>query len=282
MLRDYGGQGRPVILVPSLINPAHILDLSPERSLMRWLSEQGFHAWLLDWGEPTPDERDLGITGHVERLLLPLIQHFDVPPILVGYCLGGTMSIAAATTSNVAGVAAIASPWHFSSYPDDARIGMAAFWETVRHPCDHLGLVPMEMLQTLFWQIDPARTIAKYEAFATMPDEDTHLFVALEDWANSGAPLTYAAGAELFELMAARDAPGQGDWSVGGRRIDPLALSCPAAEFVSLSDQIVPAATAISLPWRQDVNAGHVGMVVGSRARAQLWEPLRDWMRALA
>ncbi|WBH16254.1 alpha/beta hydrolase [Sphingomonas radiodurans] len=277
-LRDYGGTGRPVLFVPSLINPPFILDLMEGRSLVRWIAEQGFHAWLLDWGEPRPADHGLDVAGHVERLLLPLLRRFETPPIVVGYCLGGTMSVAAAASGLLAGVATIASPWRFDGYGAAGRKDMAALWGAAKPACAQLGLVPMEVLQSGFWKLDPARTIAKYEAFAAMPEPETGMFVAMEDWANAGAPLTYAAGAELFEQMLADDAPGRGAWRVAGAVVDPLALPCPAIEFVSLSDRIVPAATAIGLPERCDLGAGHVGMVVGSRARAQLWEPLRDWL----
>ena len=107
-------------------------------------------------------------------------------------------------------------------------------------------------------------------------------FVGLEDWANGGAPLTYAAGAELFERLIGEDAPGRGTWVVGDAPVDPLSLPCPAVEFVSLCDRIVPAATAIGLADRRDLGAGHVGMIVGSRAKAQLWEPLAAWLRGIA
>lgn len=279
-LRDYGGTGRPVLFVPSLINPPFILDLMPGRSLMRWIAQQGFHAWLLDWGEAQPAERDLGITGHIEQVLIPLMRRFDTPPVLVGYCLGGTMSIAAAASGACAGAAVIAAPWHFDGY-GNARADIASLWEAAQPSCAQLGLVPMEVLQTGFWKLDPARTIAKFEAFATMADDEAAMFVAMEDWANSGAPLTYAAGAELFEQLILADVPGSGKWQVAGRAIDPETLPCPAIEFVSLADRIVPAATAIGLRNRRDLGAGHVGMVVGSRAREQLWEPLRHWLTSL-
>lgn len=277
-LRDYGGSGRPVLIVPSLINPPFILDLMPERSLVRWLVTQGFRVWLLDWGEPAPADRAQSVTGHIEQLLLPLLRRFHVPPILVGYCLGGTMSLAAAASGLTAGVATIAAPWHFDGYGDAARAHMAALWSAAEPGCAQLGLVPIEVLQAGFWKLDPARTIAKYEAFADISGDAAAMFVAMEDWANAGAPLTYAAGTELFERMLVADLPGQGAWQVAGVTVDPLALPCPATEFVSLGDRIVPAATAIGLPDRRDLGAGHVGMVVGSRARAQLWEPLRDWL----
>ncbi|HSI17972.1 MAG TPA: alpha/beta hydrolase, partial [Sphingomonas sp.] len=89
-LRDYGvpgAGGRPVILVPSLINPPFILDLAPDVSLVKWLARQGFHPFLLDWGCPLPADRDLDVSAHVERRLLPLIAKFDQPPVLIGYCL---------------------------------------------------------------------------------------------------------------------------------------------------------------------------------------------------
>ncbi|WP_076743151.1 alpha/beta hydrolase [Sphingomonas jeddahensis] len=280
-LRDYGGDGRPVVFVPSLINPPHILDLVPSRSLLRWMAAQGVQAWLLDWGEPTPAERAMDVAAHVERLLLPMLRRLDQPPILVGYCLGGTMSIAAAATGACAGLATIAAPWHFEGYGPAARAEIATLWEGARPTCEQLGLVPMEVLQAGFWKLDPARTIAKYESFAALSGNEAAMFVAMEDWANGGAPLTFAAGADLFETFLAADCPGRGDWLVAGRTVDPLALPCPTIEFVSLSDRIVPAATAIGLPERRDLGAGHVGMIVGSRARAQLWEPLRDWIAAL-
>lgn len=278
-LRDYGGDGSPVVFVPSLINPPLILDLAAENSLLRWLSGQGLHPYLLDWGEPSPDERDLDVTGHVEQLLLPLLAQLDRPPLLVGYCLGGTMALAAASIAPVAGVATIAAPWRFAGY-GDALGDMRRLWDSAEPLCGQMGLVPMEVLQSGFWQLDPGRTVAKYEAFAAMePDSDAaRAFIALEDWANAGAPLTYAAGRQLFDDFLTADLPGTGGWTVAGMATGPDALRCPAIEFVSLTDRIVPAATAAGLTERRDTGAGHVGMVVGSRGRSQLWEPLRDWL----
>jgi polyhydroxyalkanoate synthase len=140
----------------------------------------------------------------------------------------------------------------------------------------------MEVLQAGFWKLDPGRTIGKYEAFAAM-DPASHAaraFIALEDWANAGAPLTYAAGAQMFDFFA-KDLPGRGAWQCVGVTVDPAALTCPAVDFVSTTDRIVPAASAARLPDTRKLGAGHVGMIVGGRARAQLWEPLAGWLSGL-
>src|SRR3546814_7869337 len=71
----------------------------------------------------------------------------------------------------------------------------------------------------------------------------------------------------MFDFIA-RDVPGSGQWRVAGKAIDPAALACPAVDFVSLTDRIVPAASADDLSDRRDLSAGHVGMIVGSRARS--------------
>ena len=279
-LRDIGGDGPPVVFVPSLINPPAVLDIAPDRSLVRWIAAQGHRCWLLDWGEPRAEDRDLDVAGHVAERLLPLLAAMGEPPVLIGYCLGGTMALAAAALHPVRGVATIAAPWRFAGYGEAARADMAALWADARPACEALGAVPVEVLQAGFWRLDPARTVAKFEAFAAMPAESdaARRFVALEDWANAGAPLTLAAGAELFERLVAEDLPGAGAWHVGGVRVDPLALACPAVEFVSLTDRIVPAESAVGLPDRREVAAGHVGMVVGGAARAALWEPLAAWL----
>lgn len=279
-LRDYGGDGPPLIVVPSLINPPFVLDLAAHNSLMRWLATQGVRPLLVDWGTPAADERGRDIAGHVEELLVPLIDALGERPLLAGYCLGGTMALGAAAIRPPRALALIATPWRFSGFPDAARAEIAALWAAAEPTCRALGLVPMEVLQSGFWRLDPARTVAKYEAFAEMAEgsAEAAAFVALEDWANAGAPLTYAAGAEMFRLFA-ENLTGRGAWRVGGVTVDPQALPCPVADFVSLTDRIVPAASATGVAARRELSSGHVGMIVGRKAQDQLWRPLATFLR---
>lgn len=278
--RDAHTNAPDILFVPSLINPPDILDLSPSRSLVRWLARRGFRPLLLDWGRPDADARAMDVSGHITDLLIPLIERLDRPPILVGYCLGGTMAAAAACVTPVAALATIAAPWRFGGFDPHALGEIAALWAAAEPLCRAMGLVPMEVLQSGFWQLDPARTIAKYRAFAALDPASVEAqgFVTLEDWANAGAPLTYAAGTQMFEDFFGRDTPGRGLWTLSGIAADPLALTIPRVEFVSLTDRIVPAASAAGFADRRQSTAGHVGMVVGRRAQSALWEPLADWL----
>jgi polyhydroxyalkanoate synthase len=275
-LRDYGGTGVPAVFVPSLINPPSILDLGGERSLLRWLAARGrVRPLLVDWGRDVAARRALTLAGHVEQVLRPLIAAMSsAAPALVGYCLGGTMALGAAAGGGVARVATIAAPWRFAGFPDESRAMLAGLWAGSKAGAERLGLLPMEVLQAAFWSLDPARTIGKFEAFAAMEGEKARAFVTLEDWANDGPPLPEAAARELFEDLFGRDVTGRGEWLAA----DPAALPCPALEIVSTVDRIVPAASAAGAGERIDLALGHVGMVVGGRAREALWEPLEDWL----
>jgi polyhydroxyalkanoate synthase len=280
VLRDYGGTGPTVLFVPSLINPPNVLDLSAERSLLRWLASQGHHVLLLDWGWDAIGRRDMSAGDHVERIIVPLIRGLPKPPALVGYCLGGTMALAAAALVPLRSLATIAAPWRFAGFPEEARSMLGQLWNQTEPGARALGVLPMEALQSAFWNLDPARTVAKFEAFSGLEpgSKEARTFVTLEDWANDGPPLSEGAARELFESFFRDDLPGRGKWMVGDVAVNPATLACPFLNIVSTTDRIVPAATAAPAGERLDLSLGHVGMVVGSRAREALWEPLEHWL----
>ncbi len=283
VLRDYGGTGRPLLFVPSLINPPNVLDLSREKSLLRWLAARGHRVLLLDWGVEAVARRDMSVGDHVEKILLPMIAALNEAPVLAGYCLGGTMAMAAAASAPVSGLILIAAPWHFDAYPHEARKLLAQLWNGAEPVGKAMGVFPMEVLQSAFWTLDPVRTVTKFAQFAALARDDPKrdAFVALEDWANDGPPLPSAAARELFEDFFGRDRTGSGGWQVAGRTIDPARLACPVLNVLSTSDHIVPRNSASRVGDTLAVIQGHVGMIVGSRA-TELREKLDTWTRTVA
>ena len=185
-LRDHGGAGPPVVLVPSLINPPRILDLDEDVSLPAAIARMGRRSLLLDWGRS--DERaELTVAGHIEQLLLPLLRGLGEPAALVGYCLGGTMAIAAANLAPCERLATLAAPWNFALYPDASKQRAAGHvapfgsgrekprracrWKCSRRPSG---------------RSIPARTVKKFAEFGRLDpaSDDARRFVELEEWAN--------------------------------------------------------------------------------------------------
>src|SRR5262249_8508228 len=100
-LLDYGPpDGAPVLVVPSLINRAYILDLAPGKSLLRFLAEAGLRPLLVDWGRPGPAERRFTLTDYIAGRLVRALDAAAAaaggPLAVVGYCMGGLLALALA------------------------------------------------------------------------------------------------------------------------------------------------------------------------------------------
>lgn len=282
-LRRYGHEnGRhPVVFIPSIVNPPRVLDLTPQHSMLRNMAAAGHDVHLVDWGAPSIEDAGLDLAGHVMERLVPLLATLERSPILVGYCLGGTLAIGAASLIRPRALATIAAPWHFDGLPAADRAMIAKLWASAAPTCARLGYVPMEVLQSGFWSLDPARTIRKYADFGEIApaSRSAQAFLAVEDWANAGPPLTLAAGRDLFETFYAANASGTGMWRVGDRPV-ALPADCPSLAVASTTDRIVPLSATPKMPEFLALPLGHVGMIVGRRAPEILWHPLSRWLCA--
>ena len=275
-LRDHGGKGLPAVLIPSLINPPRILDLDADVSVAAAISRMGRRSLLLDWGKA--DQRaSLSVGGHIEELLLPLLEAVGEPAALVGYCLGGTMAIAAANLVPCERLVTLACPWHFSRYPQQSRDALQEMWRQAEPSARMFGALPMEVLQAAFWSLDPDRTVRKFAAFADLlPNSpQARRFVELEDWANEGDPLPFPAAKELIENLFGEDLSGTGTWKVAHQTMSDR-VEVPALHILAGADRIAPPETA-PVGSSFTIDAGHVGMIVGS-GRTQLHELLRGFL----
>ena len=275
-LRDHGGVGPPAVLIPSLINPPRILDLDEQVSLAAAVAGMGRRSILLDWGDASA-RSGLDVAGHVEELLHPMLRSISEPAALIGYCLGGTMAIAAANLAECERVVTLAAPWNFAGYPERSQGALQDMWRHSQAAAQALGALPMEVLQAAFWSLDPDRTVKKFAEFGRLDpaSAEARRFVALEDWANEGEALPYPAARELIEDLFARDFPGSGGWIVGQRAATDR-LAVPALHVLAGNDRIAPPETA-PLGRTKPISSGHVGMIVGS-ARTRLHAVLKDFL----
>jgi polyhydroxyalkanoate synthase subunit PhaC len=290
-LRDYGGDGPPTLFVPSLVNRAYILDLSQRRSLLRWLSARGVHPYLLDWGTPGADEKAFSIVDYIDgplkASLATVCERHGGPINLVGYCMGGNLALAAALRypEYVGALALLATPWDFHAERSTAA-GLLSPGGPVEQTIAAMGSLPVDLLQAFFASLDPLLAARKFRAFGALAADDPARedFVALEDWLNDGVPLAGPVARECFVDWYGENLPGQGAWAVAETLVDPGALQCPAFVVLPDNDRLVPPGSARALadqlpdPTIHAPVAGHIGMVVGRKAEAGLWAPLRDWL----
>jgi polyhydroxyalkanoate synthase len=296
-LRDFshgrGGAGPSVLVVPSLINRSTILDLSPDRSMLRTMAAANVRTFLLDWGVPGIDERFYTVTDYVAGVLLPavdkVIAETGAPPRLMGYCMGGTLAVAAAVlaSTRISGLAVVAAPWDFHVDTMAVRALLAGARPFIETIIMVYGEAPFDLLQALFALLDPTLVGRKFRRFATVDQasDDAARFVVLEDWLNDPVPLAASVARECLFAWYGDNTPARGQWRVDGRVIDPAQITCPVLAVIPARDRIVPPASAMALA-RAMPNAmvrqnplGHIGMMASSRAASVTYDPLIAWLR---
>jgi polyhydroxyalkanoate synthase subunit PhaC len=280
---------RPLLVVPSLINPAWVLDMHADNSLLRWLAGQGLRPLLVDWGEPGQAERQFSLDAYVAERLVPLIEGWGQPIDVLGYCLGGTLAtgLAALRPALIHRIALLATPWDMHGWSPEQRQALCAILQNSLPLAEQGQALPMEVLQLMFASLDPGLMARKFRQFAGLAQgsPQARSFVALEDWANSGPAMALPAARQFLETWMKNGGPQSG-WMIGATAVVPEALTMPALVVLSEPDRIVPfAATeplAQLLPNARvlQVQAGHVGMVTGSKALSVLWEPLAEFLQA--
>jgi polyhydroxyalkanoate synthase len=291
-LLDYGSypKARGVLVVPSLVNRYHVLDLLPERSFLRHLAAAGLRPLVIDWGEPGPAERDLDLAGYIDRLG----RAFDAaaqltarPVAVVGYCMGGLLALALAlqTQRQVSRLALLATPWDFHAGREAQARLLGAFGACLSAP--GLGPLPVEIVQALFFMLDPFLGQRKFRRLAALDPTGgaARGFTALEDWINDGVPLPLAVARDCLCSWYGDNAPGRGFWQVAGTTVKPQHWHRPSLVVIPRCDRIVPPvsaeplAAAIAKAEVLRPPLGHIGMMSAARAPEMLWDPIARWLR---
>lgn len=292
-LRDYRAEdgGLPVLVVPSLVNRAYILDLTPGRSLVRDLARRGLAPFLVDWDAPGGAELGFGLDDYIARLARAadaVAALTGRKPAVIGYCMGGNLALALAALhpDKVAALALLATPWDFHA----GRPGNGPLMRALAAPLgaliERLGCLPVDALQALFATLDPNLVARKFSAFARLKARSARArdFVALEDWANDGVALAGRVARECLFGWYGDNTPAKGHWSIGGLPILPQRITMPTLVVIPERDRIVPPeaaeplAAAIPGAVSLRVRGGHVGMLLAGRAKSTLYAPLARWL----
>jgi polyhydroxyalkanoate synthase len=299
-LLDYRGRGGAaggpaVMAVPSLVNRAYVLDLMPEQSFLRFLAAQGIAPFLLDWDAPGPQERAFTLTDYVlrqERAIAAVHAATGVKPLLLGYCMGGTLTTATAARhpDSIAGMIALAAPWDF--HADQAvQAGLLGTAYAAMAPLvEAAGEMPVDVIQSLFAALDPTLALRKFTRFAALPpgSEEARRFVALEDWLNDGISLAAKVARECMLAWYGQYTPGAGRWEIAGIPVRPQRIAVPTLHVVPMKDRIVPPASADALALitpgaeRWTPALGHIGMMASAGAPTVLWRQLSGWISSRA
>ncbi|HYS90757.1 MAG TPA: alpha/beta fold hydrolase [Bradyrhizobium sp.] len=86
----------PIVIITPWINKFYILDLTPKKSLVKYLTDQGYSVFITSWKNPTAEMADVGFDDYllegVDQVVGAARALCKSPQAhLVGYCIGGTL-----------------------------------------------------------------------------------------------------------------------------------------------------------------------------------------------
>jgi polyhydroxyalkanoate synthase len=289
----------PVFLVLPLINRAYILDLRPGASFVEHLLQQGFDVFLLDWGVPGDEDRELDLTTLLTRYLPRATRRAsevagDVPLTVLGYCIGGTL--AACYTAlypespvEVRNLVLFTTPIDFSEAGVFGVLTRKGSFP-VEQLTSTLPLVPGQMPDVGAKLLNPLpTTIGTYvRLWERLGDDDFDVagWQSLYRWVNEGVPFPSAAYRQWITDFYQENKLVLGQLQIDGRLVDLANIRCPMLNVAASADQIAPRPTTrvitqlVSSADTEEIvlKGGHVGIVVGRSAQSMLWPKVTDWL----
>ncbi len=284
----------PLLLIPSLINRSHILDIIEERSLLRWLYERGHDAYLLDWGDLQDVLlREMGINELIEHVLVDAIRHvseqYSSKVNALGYCMGGTMLLGAGhlAPDNIGSMVLLASPWDFHAKSSRLARNVRLWMPFVSPSITQKSALPAHWVQALFASLNPEGAARKFIRFGSMDQDsfEAKLFVSVEDWLNDGVDIPKGMAVDCMEKWFVGNDTGRGAWVMGAGPVEPSILPFDIYVVASHADNLVSfdSASAVLKDARGkaqhsllSLNCGHISMIVGRNAINDIWQPIHE------
>jgi polyhydroxyalkanoate synthase len=286
----------PLVFVFALVNRPYILDILPNKSVVRHFVKAGFDTYLIDWGAPTHADRHLTLESYINGYLLNVVNYLrersDSPKVnLLGYCMGGTMStmFTALHPEKVKNLMLLAAGIDFST-----REGLLNLWSDAKHFdvdafVDAFGNAPAEFLQTSFLMLKPVGNfIEKPLGLLERIDDDRFVeeYLTMETWLNDNIAVPGEVFREFVKYLYQRNLLVKNQMPVGRHIVNLKRITCPVLNLLATKDDLVPPSQ--SEPFTELVgsadrktlrlNAGHIGLAMGSKAQKELWPQTVQWL----
>lgn len=298
----------PVVICYGLIGRQTMTDLTPKRSAVRQLLAAGVDVFVLDWGNPGPDEADTGFDRIVNHRL-PAALHAVCTEagaeqaVLFGICQGGTLAscLAATDPARLAGLILAVTPidFHADEHDADPAHGLANIWLRALETRDLTRLVELDgglsgaLLGSVFNQLNPVRTLSKYAV--GMPDlagdqDGFQTFMAMEKWLADRPDLPARLAVEWLVDLYQRNALVAGNFTIGPAPVRLGDVALPVLNIFATGDHIVPPPCSRALarhlpattPYRElALPTGHIGAFVSERAQTLLVPEIVRWLREI-
>lgn len=288
----------PLLLVFAIMNRPYILDLRPGNSFVEFMVGRGYDVYLLDWGCPGIEDKNMKIDDYALEYLPRAIR--KVKQIsgsdefsLLGWCIGAiltTIYAAMRPDDGLRNLLLLTAPLDFSN-----RNGLTfAKWTDERYfDLDKVlaayGNMPGELIDSGAKALRPVENyIGNFCKLWDNLDDPRVVtaWQAMHTWVTDYIPMAGAAYRQLITDFYRNNLLIQNRLRINDQIVDLRRIRANLLTVIAEGDHITPPCQSeainskVSSPDKQlyRIPGGHIGIMAGSAAHRTTWPHIETWL----
>jgi len=290
----------PLLLVFALMNRPYILDLRPGHSFVEYMVKNGYDLYLLDWGAPGPEDKNLKFDDYTLEYMPRAIRKLKAVSgseefSLLGWCIGAILATIYAALrggDDLRNLILLTAPLDFSN---KESLTFARWVDERYFDVDKVlgafGNMPGEMIDYGAKALKPVENyIGNYVKLWDNLDDPrvVEAWHAMNTWVTDNVPLAGGAFRQLIVDLYRNDKLMRGEFVIRGERVDLSRIRASLLTVIAEGDHITPSCQSepiMSKVSSRDkelfrVNGGHIGIMAGSGASKHTWPHINGWLGA--
>ncbi len=290
----------PLFLVFAIMNRPYVLDLRPGHSFVEYMLKHGYDVYLLDWGIPGPEDKNLQFDDYTLEYLPRAIRKVKSVSgseefSMLGWCLGALISTLYSSLrpdDGLRNLILLTAPLDFS----EREMGGFTRWSS--HPSfnanrlvETFGNVPGEMIDSGAKMLKPVENyVGNYVALWDRIEDPSVVdaWHAMNTWVRDIIPMAGAAYRQLINEFYKENRLIEGELTIRGERVKLGNLKANLLNVIAESDHITPPCQServMDLVGSADkelmrVRGGHIGIMAGRGAEKNTWPHMESWLAA--
>jgi polyhydroxyalkanoate synthase len=280
------------------MNRPYILDLRPGHSFVEFMLQHGYDVYLLDWGAPGIEDKNLKFDDYTLEYMPRAIRRMKEVSgssefSLLGWCIGAiltTIYSALRPDDGLRNLILLTAPLDFSK---KESITFARWVDERYFDIDKVlgmfGNMPPEMIEYGAKALKPVENyIGNYLRLWDNLDNPQVIdaWHAMNTWVTDNISLAGGAFRQLVVDLYRNDRLMQGTLVIRGQQVDLSRLRANLLTVIADADHITPPCqsesvlakvgstdkTALRIP------GGHIGIMAGSGASKRTWPQIDQWL----
>jgi poly[(R)-3-hydroxyalkanoate] polymerase subunit PhaC len=290
----------PLLLVFALMNRPTILDLRPGHSFVEYMVGRGYDVYLLDWGVPGLEDKDLKLDDYVLDYMTRAIRKVKTLSkseefSMLGWCIGALLSTIYASLrpdDGLRNLLLLTAPLDFSNRE---ALTFSRWTDEKYFDIDKvlaaLGNMPGEMIDYGAKALKPVENyITNYCKLWDSLDNPLAVesWHAMNTWVTDIFPMAGGAYRQLIVDFYRNNRLMKGELTIRGELVDLKRLRANLLTVIAEGDHLTPPCQSEPIMAKiaskdtevYHVPGGHIGIMAGSSAHKQTWPHIEEWLAA--